>query len=164
MNFGKIFNFFYFVILHIGFCTNHIAFFININGDNMKINVGVVGIGNLGTALIKQLKNNPNFNLVATFSRRNIENTIPYSKILDYKEKIDLLFLCVGSQNNLEPISNELLKDFNLIESYDNHKQLAKHIEKIDKLAKNNKKIVLSSIGWDPGLFSLMRGLFSSIG
>ena len=130
----------------------------------MKINVGIVGIGNLGTALIKYLKNNQNFNLVATFSRRNIKNTIPYTNILDYKEKIDLLFLCVGSQNDLEPTANELVKHFNLIESYDNHRQLEKHIKNMHKLAKNNNKVVLCSIGWDPGLFSLIRAIFSSIG
>jgi diaminopimelate dehydrogenase len=31
-------------------------------------------------------------------------------------------------------------------------------------LAKNNKQIALCSFGWDPGLFSLMRGLFDSLG
>lgn len=130
----------------------------------MKINVGIVGVGNLGNALIQNLKENPNFNLVAVFSRRKLKNTIPYSKIFEYVHKIDLLFLSVGSQNNLEKISTELIKHFNIIESYDNHYRLSEHIKRIDHLAKEYSKISLCSFGWDPGLFSYMRGLFYSIG
>ena len=130
----------------------------------MKIKVGVVGVGNLGRSLIENIKKNSNFNLVATFSRRKLKGTIPISKIYEYKDKIDLLFLSVGSQNNLEKVSNELIKHFNIIESYDNHTRLSKHISKLDILAKENNKIALCSFGWDPGLFSLMRGLFTSIG
>ncbi len=130
----------------------------------MKINVGVVGVGNLGKSLIENIKNNKIFNLVAVFSRRKLKNTISYSKIYEYKDKIDLLFLSVGSQNNLESISSELIKHFNIIESYDNHKKLSKHISKINILAKEYNKIALCSFGWDPGLFSYMRGLFTAIG
>lgn len=130
----------------------------------MKINVGVVGFGNLGKALVQNLKNNEIFNLVAVFSKRKLINTLHYSRIFEYKDKIDLLFLCVGSQNSLEKVSSELIPHFSLIECYDNHEKLSKHVEKMDFHAKINNKIALCSFGWDPGLFSLMRGLFTSLG
>ena len=37
---------------------------------NMKINVGIVGYGNLGKALEEMLLSDKNFNLVKIFSRR----------------------------------------------------------------------------------------------
>lgn len=128
------------------------------------INVGVVGFGNLGRAVAKQIAHNKEFNLVAVFSRRDIENTISYDTILDYKERIDLLFLCGGSKNDIEQQSSFLIQHFNIIDCYDNHSQLQEHIENINQLAKSNKKVALCALGWDPGLFSLMRGLFDALG
>ncbi len=130
----------------------------------MKINVGVVGVGNLGTAVINQLENHKIFNLVGVFSRRYLEGTIPFDKILTFKDKIDILFLCAGSQNDLEDHASTFIEHFNIIDCYDNHSRLKSHIKTIDEIAKENKKIALCSFGWDPGLFSLMRGLFSSLG
>ena len=49
------------------------------------------------------------------------------------------------------------------MECYDNHARLKNYIKKIDKLAKENEKIALSAFGWDPGLFSFMRGLFDGL-
>ena len=130
----------------------------------MKIRAGVVGIGNLGTEVVKVLEHSPNFELVAKFSKRNLKGTINYEKIEEYKDKIDILFVCGGSQNELEGQSKRLIKNFNLIESYDNHPRLESYIKSLDALAKMHKRTVLCSIGWDPGLFSLMRGLFDGLG
>ena len=129
-----------------------------------KINVGVVGVGNLGKSIIKQLKNHKEFNLVSIFSRRQLDNCVDIKNILDYKNQIDLLFLCGGSFNDTENQSLSLLPHFNIIDSYDNHSKLKTHITKLNKVAKSNNKIALSSIGWDPGLFSYMRGLFHALG
>lgn len=131
---------------------------------NSKINVGVVGYGNLGKAVAQQLKNHEIFNLVGVFSRRDVPHTIPISKILNFKDKIDLLFICSGSQSDLETQESVLIKHFNTIDSYDNHNRLKEHISNIDIIAKEHKKIALCSFGWDPGLFSLMRGLFYGLG
>ena len=128
------------------------------------INVGIVGFGNLGKAIARELKNCPEFNLVEIFSKRDLKETEKLSCLKNYKDKIDLLFLCCGSKDRLEDLSQDCIKDFSIIESYDNHQRLKKHIEYINTLAKENKKIALCSFGWDPGLFSYMRGLFDSVG
>lgn len=129
----------------------------------MKIPVGIVGYGNLGKAVEKNILKSDFFELVAIFSRRDLNNTINYSKINNYKNKIKLLFLCGGSQNELEKQSFELIKNFNIAESYDNHARLKSYHKALDKMAKENKKIAICSLGWDPGLFSFMRGLFDSL-
>lgn len=130
----------------------------------MKINVGIVGFGNLGKALANQIENSDLFNLVAIFSRRNLEETIPLEKIIDYKDKIDILFLCSGSQNDLELQASKLIKHFNIIDCYDNHIRLEDYVNKINLLAQKYNHVAMCAFGWDPGLFSLIRGLFSGLG
>ena len=130
----------------------------------MKIPVGVVGYGNLGRSVVENLQNDKTFQLEAVFSRRDLPIATSYSDILKFKDKIELLFVCGGSQNELEEQTNFLIKHFNLIESYDNHNRLKSHIQDLDLAAKGHQKIALCSFGWDPGLFSLMRGLFDSLG
>lgn len=130
----------------------------------MKIPVGVVGYGNLGRSVVDNLQNDKTFQLEAVFSRRDLPIATSYSDILKFKDKIELLFVCGGSQNELEGQTNFLIKHFNLIESYDNHNRLKSHIQDLDIAAKKHQKIALCSFGWDPGLFSLMRGLFDSLG
>ena len=41
---------------------------------NMKINVGIVGYGNLGKAVEQSVLSNSNLNLIAIFSRRMIKS------------------------------------------------------------------------------------------
>ncbi|MBQ7467143.1 MAG: diaminopimelate dehydrogenase [Clostridia bacterium] len=130
----------------------------------MKIPVGIMGYGNLGMAIENQLKNSEYFDLVAIFSRRKSDKTILFEDVCDYKDKIKILFLCVGSQNDLEKTALFLIKDFDIVECYDNHSRLESFHKKLDKIAVDSRHVALCSVGWDPGLFSLMRGLFKSLG
>ena len=133
-------------------------------GDKMKIPVGIVGYGNLGKAVEKCLKSSDIFECKAIFSKRDLPNTEKAENIMHYKNKISLLFLCGGSQNELESQAHEYIKSFNIIESYDNHERLEKHISSLNNFALEGSKVALCSFGWDPGLFSFMRGLFDSLG
>lgn len=130
----------------------------------MKLNVGIVGYGNLGRAVEKKIRAGHDFNLVAIFSKRDLPGVINYDDVENYKGKIDLLFLCGGSQNELEKQGLRLIKNFNIIDSYDNHARLKTYITKLDRLSKQNGKVALCSFGWDPGLFSFMRALFDGLG
>lgn len=130
----------------------------------MKVAVGVVGYGNLGTSVAKLLRESDEFELKAIFSKRDLPFAESYSRILDYKGKIDLLFVCGGSQNELEDQTRFLIQHFSIIECYDNHSRLDEHIKELDLLAVTHEKIALCSFGWDPGLFSLLRGIFDGLG
>lgn len=131
----------------------------------MKIlKVGVIGYGNIGSAVVNELKNNKNFELVGVFSRRNLPNTLPFEQIENFKDKIDLMFLCVGSQSDLEQVATRVIKNFNTIDCYDNHVRLKEYINAQNTLAIKHKKVALCALGWDPGIFSLMRALFESLG
>lgn len=128
-----------------------------------KIKVGIVGFGNIGRQLKNQIQANKKFELVAIFSRRQIGGCVPFEKIENYKNKIDIMFLCVGSQTDLEKVAYRVAKNFNTIDCYDNHNRLKAYVAKRVVAAKQNQKVCLCALGWDPGLFSLMRGLFDAL-
>lgn len=130
----------------------------------MKIRVGVVGYGNLGKEVVKKIQKDDKYHLVGVFTKRNLPDTFRIYDMPYFRNTIDLMFVCSGSQNELEGVTRQVIKDFDLIECYDDHNRLRCHIKEMDYVAKRHKKIALCSFGWDPGLFSLMRGLFDSLG
>lgn len=134
-----------------------------------KIQVGIVGYGNLGKGVETGLKNASDMELAGIFSRRNPEtldtDSPAYSMedLEDFKEKIDVLILCGGSQKDTPVQGPELVQKFNTVDTYDNHNDIPNHFENIDKPAKENGHVGILSIGWDPGLFSLNRLIAEAI-
>lgn len=133
-----------------------------------KIRVGIIGYGNLGKSIEQIVANDDSFKLVAVFSKRLVKSNHTVadfpSNIGKYKNKIDVMFLCGGSSSNLMEQAKEALNYFCCIDAFDTHKNIPIHLKNCDTLAKENKKVAFCSFGWDPGLFSLMRVLFTSLG
>ena len=50
-----------------------------------------------------------------------------------------------------------MAKLFNVIDSFDTHARIPEHFATVDKTAKENGKVAVISVGWDPGMFSLNR-------
>ena len=132
--------------------------------ENMRI--GILGYGNLGRGIECAIKQNPDMELVAVFTRRkpdtvNIltEGVPVYSidDILNYKDDIDVLILCGGSATDLPEQTPEYAKYFNVIDSFDTHARIPEHFENVDKTAKESNHTAIISSGWDPGMFSLNR-------
>lgn len=117
-----------------------------------KIKIGIVGFGKLGKACADQIKKRQEFELVGIFSRRTIEGTIPLDQIVNYKNKIDVLLMCVGSSDDAPTIIPHLAQNFNTVDSFDNHSKLPEYIRSI-----KTKKVCIAATGWDPGLFSVLR-------
>lgn len=136
--------------------------------DN-KIRIGIVGYGNLGCGAELAVSRNPDMELIAVFTRRDPDtldskcNTRHISKILDFKNKIDVMILCGGSAKDLDEQGPMIVSHFNTVDSFDNHTQIPEYFEKMDKSAKKSSKLGLISVGWDPGLFSLNKLLGQSI-
>lgn len=131
-----------------------------------KIRVGIVGYGNLGKGVELALKQNPDFELVAIFTRRTPapdSGLTSIEKILDYKGKIDLMFMCGGSATDLPVQVPEIAAHFNTIDSFDTHAKIPEYFEKVNAVAKKAGTLSMISSGWDPGLFSLNRVLSSAV-
>ena len=127
--------------------------------------LGILGYGNLGRGVENAVKQNPDVELVAVFTRRNPQDlkinsnakVLSVTEIENWKDKIDVLILCGGSATDLPQQTPKYVKLFNVIDSFDTHARIPEHFENVDKSAKESGKIGIISVGWDPGLFSLNR-------
>ena len=129
-----------------------------------KIRIGIVGYGNLGKGVERSIKQNPDMELVAIFSRRDVKTIdngssklVNISEIESYKDKIDVMMLCGGSATDLVVQGPSIAKHFNTVDSFDTHAKIPEYFESMDSVSKQSGKVSLISTGWDPGLFSLNR-------
>ena len=132
----------------------------------MSIRVGIMGYGNLGRGIECALKQNPDMELKAVFTRRNPDSVVIRTedvpvlhteKLPEMTEDIDVLILCGGSATDLPEQTVTYAKSFNVVDSYDTHAKIPEHFEKVDASAMQGGKVALISVGWDPGMFSLNR-------
>lgn len=129
------------------------------------INIGILGYGNLGRGIECAVKQNPDMELKAVFTRRAPEtvktlgDTPVYhiDDILKHKDEVDVLILCGGSATDLPVQTPEYAKHFNVVDSFDTHAKIPEHFDNVDKAAKEGGNIAVISCGWDPGMFSLNR-------
>lgn len=132
-----------------------------------KIRVGIVGYGNIGKGAEKAIAHNPDFELVAKFTRRDPDKVagdkmVSLKNIADYADKIDILLMCGGSAKDLPEQVPELAKLFNTVDTFDTHAKIPAYFAHVDEVAKSSGKLAMISTGWDPGLFSLQRVLMES--
>lgn len=135
------------------------------------ISIGIVGYGNLGRGLEKALAHNPDLALKAIFTRRDPTSVkpltaVPVVRLEDapqYTDQIDVMILCGGSATDLPVQGPDLARLFNTVDSFDNHNHIPAYFEKVNQAASENGHLSLISVGWDPGLFSLVRALFGSV-
>lgn len=128
--------------------------------------IGILGYGNLGKGIEAAVRQNSDMELAGIFTKRNPEtiivgdgNSKVYSvgDLHNFKNEIDVLILCGGSATDLPKVTPEMVKDFNVVDSFDNHAKIPEHFQKVDEAARKGKKVGIISVGWDPGLFSINR-------
>lgn len=127
--------------------------------------LAIYGYGNLGKGVELAVRQNSDLSLFGVFTRRDPRTVkaltgagvFAAKDILQYKNDIDLLIICGGSATDLPEMTPQLAKDFNVLDSFDTHRDIPKHFAAVDKAAKESGHIALISAGWDPGMFSLMR-------
>lgn len=137
-----------------------------------KIKIGIIGYGNLGRGVELAVAQQPDMELVAIFTRRDPKKIEPQDSVVEvhqideavnFQDKIDVMILCGGSATDLPEQTPEFTQWFNTVDSFDNHAEIAHHLAKVNEVATTAQKVSVISTGWDPGLFSLNRVLFSSI-
>lgn len=137
-----------------------------------NIRVGIVGYGNLGKGVELALRQAKDMTLCAVFTRRNPETLEIWSKdvpvfrldeVCCKAQELDVLILCGGSANDLPVQTPELAKYCNTVDSFDTHAKIPEYFDQVCASAKASGHLSLISVGWDPGLFSLMRVYGDSI-
>jgi len=140
--------------------------------NGRKARIGIVGYGNLGRGVEAMLRNSPDQELVAVFTRRDPAKlklaysgvpVVPLADIESWRGKIDVLILAGGSATDLPEQGPYLALHFNTVDSFDTHADIPAYFDKVDAAAREGHHIALISVGWDPGMFSLQRAYAQSI-
>lgn len=138
----------------------------------MSIKIGIYGYGNLGRGVESAIRQNPDMELAAVFTRRDpaalkikteTAAVCSVNDIEKYKDKIDVMVICGGSATDLPVQTPALAKHFNVIDSFDTHAKIPEHFDNVDAAAKDTGHTAMISVGWDPGMFSVNRMYGSAI-
>ncbi len=136
------------------------------------IKIGIVGYGNLARGVECAIRQNPDMNLAAVFTRRDPAKVqiltpevpvLPLEETAAWKDRIDVMILCGGSATDLPQMTPAFAKEFNVVDSFDNHSRIPEHFAAVDAAAAESGHIAVISVGWDPGLFSVNRLYASAI-
>ena len=137
-----------------------------------KIKIGIVGYGNIGRGVEAAIKQNQDTELVAVFTRRSPESlkintstakVVAIDEAVNYKNDIDVMILCGGSATDLPEQGPEFAAMFNMVDSFDTHAKIPEYFEAVNKAAIAAGKVGVISVGWDPGLFSMIRMMSGAI-
>lgn len=137
-----------------------------------KVRIGIVGYGNIGRGVEAAIKQNQDTELVAVFTRRSPENlkintssakVVAINEAVNYKNDIDVMILCGGSATDLPEQGPEFAAMFNMVDSFDTHAKIPEYYEEVNKAATAADKVGVISVGWDPGLFSMIRMMSGAI-
>lgn len=136
-----------------------------------KIRIGLFGYGNLSRGIECAIRQNDDVELACVFTRRDpsslkIASDAPVYASSDmeaHADEVDVLVVCGGSAFDLPEQTPACARYFNVVDSFDTHAHIPEHFDAVDEALKTSGHVGLISIGWDPGLFSLMRLMGASI-
>ena len=132
----------------------------------MKTRIGILGYGNLARGVEAAVKRSGDMELAAVFTRRDPAGVkiategvpvLPVSRADEMTGEIDVLILCGGSATDLPEQTKKYAALYNVVDSFDTHRDIPVHFAEADAASRAAGKISVISCGWDPGLFSLAR-------
>lgn len=115
----------------------------------MSIRIGILGYGNLGRGVECAIRQNPDMELAAVFTRRNPEDVTILTESAavcnvadapEWKDKIDVMILCGGSATDLPVQTPEYVSMFNVVDSFDTHAKIPEHFANVDAAAKPERE------------------------
>ena len=121
--------------------------------------VSIVGYGNLGKSLEKEILKSDELELAAIYSRRKIDHA-KYRPLREIEKdtETEVMLIALGSYSDVREHSEALAK-FDTVDSFDTHAAMEDYKKELTAL--NGERIALVGLGWDPGILSLARGTFS---
>lgn len=134
-----------------------------------KINVAVVGYGNIGKYAVEALEAAPDMTIAGIVRRRGNENCP--REIADYPvvssirelEDVDVAILATPTRKVEEHALECLSLGINTVDSFDIHGLIVDLRRSLDAAAKEHGAVSIISAGWDPGSDSVVRTLLESL-
>lgn len=132
-----------------------------------KIQVAVVGYGNIGRYVVEALSVAPDFEIAGIVRRSvaNVPEEIAKYKVvtnIDELGKVDVAILCTPTREVEKYAVGLLAKGINTVDSFDIHTQICDLRKTLDKVARENGSKAIISAGWDPGSDSVVRTLMQA--
>ena len=110
----------------------------------------------MGSAARELIEARDDMELVECFTRENADT------LIQFKDKIDVLLVCVGSATDAPVVVPEAAKNFSTVDSFDTHAELGSYIENV-RATQGEGLVSVVGTGWDPGMLSVMRLYLKSI-
>ncbi len=126
-----------------------------------KINVAVVGYGNIGKYAVEAVQAAPDFTLAGIVRRTAGDPINGIPMVTDIKElgKVDVAILCAPTRQTEQYAQEYLAMGIHTVDSFDIHGQIWDLKCRLDKTGKQNGTVSVISAGWDPGSDSVVRTL-----
>lgn len=134
-----------------------------------KINVAVIGYGNIGKYAIEALEVAPDMTIAGIVRRRGSENCpreiASYPVVSDIRElkDVDVAILATPTRNVEEHALECLKLGINTVDSFDIHGLIVDLRRTLDAAAREHGAVSIISAGWDPGSDSIVRTLMESL-
>jgi len=128
-----------------------------------KIKIAVVGYGNVGKAAIQSVQEEPDMELIGVVEPLDVikdRKDLKIVKNISELDNIDVAIICAPSRM-VQKIATEIIScGINTIDGFDIHTEILEFQKNMDMVCKKNKKAAIIATGWDPGIDSMIRGLF----
>lgn len=119
----------------------------------MKINVAIIGCGNIGKAALEAVLAAPDMNYVGSYHHNDDLEKI----------KADVALLCVPTRQVPEFAEKMLRLGISTVDSFDIHKQIYDLRQKLTTVAQEHQAVSVISAGWDPGSDSMIRAILQAV-
>ena len=128
-----------------------------------KIQVAIVGYGNIGSFCAQAVQAAPDMDLVGIICPEAKTLSLTGIKVVEQLEdlgnaKIDVAILCVPSRLVTKVAPKYLELGINTVDPYDVH-GVWDTLQEMDTHARKGNACAIISAGWDPGSDSIVRGL-----
>lgn len=139
-----------------------------------KIKVCVHGLGNIGRYSIEAVEASSDMECVGVIRRassigknkndlRGVDEYTSIEELISAKGKPDVCLIATPSRHAFDDDCLYLKHGINTVDSFDIHTEIPEIVEKLDKVAKENKAVSVTAAGWDPGSDSVVRALFEAM-
>ncbi|MDR2903304.1 MAG: diaminopimelate dehydrogenase [Clostridiales bacterium] len=135
-----------------------------------KINIAIIGYGNIGKCAVDAVLAAPDMALkgiveLTENGRQAAAAALSGVEITDDIKKlgaVDVALLCTPTRNVRETALHCLSLGINTVDGFDIHTSINDLRQDLDKAAKANGRVSVISAGWDPGSDSIIRTLLQA--
>jgi len=138
------------------------------NGGNDMTRLAIVGYGNIGRAVSDAIETAPDMECAGVILRdrtkckeKKVPTYLPVAEDIGDLGTVDAALLCVPSRSVSDEAIKYLTCGIRTVDSFDVHGDAMLDLrQRLDAAGKAHGSVAVIGAGWDPGINSMMRGIF----